>query len=225
MGKTDRFIIPIYKKFINPYIPNEKTALFGFTEDDKLSRFFPHKDCYDLRLGNWDINSGHWDVGKKYRVIVCLRTSGFALDPNRMLHHFWESLADGGTLIIDWSMGSDHYPRDDPRWTWSWSMGGKRCYGTYNKKKCFLHSSCLTNKCVQSKAFRRISEHAEKLSHYRGITDWQKTVTNEFGDDFLVDEKELLRLFDVETEKNWTPIDKNNRAQLYTIQTLRKKNA
>jgi len=222
MGKTDKLIVPIYKKMLLPHI-NRKIGFFGFTKDDKMPQYCKSGDFYDYRLGNWDINTHDWSVDKQYDIIVCLRTSCFSRRPRRMLENFHRLLSKDGILMIDWSLGSAHYPRKNPSWTWSWTIGNDRCYGIYNKNKCLVYSSCLTDKCLASKPFLKIVKYASKLPYYRRTNDWRKTIELEFSDELLLNDADLTRLFDVVKEKNWTPLEINGRAQLYTIQLLKKK--
>ncbi len=222
MGMTDKLIIPVYKG-MSKNIPDEGVVgMFGFTRTDKISKLWKRKDYYDLRLSNWDINASDWCIKRRYQTIVCLRTSGFAEDPARLLHQFHERLEDNGILMIDWSMGSGHYPRKTNGTTFGWEFRGKRSYGEYNKQKCHLFSSCLTDECVKSSAFRDLCKHAKKEKHYKSVKSWEQQVVCEFDPSQLLRTNDILELYDILYEVNWTPLGKNGRFQLYTIQILRK---
>lgn len=221
MGKTDKHIIPIYKKFIREHL-EKKIGMFGFVPEDKICKFVPKKDCYDLRLKNWDMNKNKWGIQKRYSTIVCLRTSGFAKDPMHLLSSLHELLDDGGSLVIDWSLGSDHYPRDDQSWTWGWNNSGNRCYGTYRNKKCYLYSSCITDSAIKSTQFKILSKrikHIDKYSNMNTCKDWKNSIRHEF-DNCLLEEENICTKFSINQEIVWTPIKLNGRRQLYIIHEL-----
>ncbi len=222
MGKTDKYIMPIYKKIARNYTDNGSVVgMFGFTDSDKQTKFWRKMDFYDLRLSNWDIN-GDWAEGKTYKTIVCLRTSCFARNVHNLLASFYARLKPGGTLFIDWSLGSGHYWRDTKVQSWGWSLGEKRSFGTYSDKKCFLYSSCLTDKCLASDAFRQLCDCAKHWSHYSDVGIWRGQVISEFGENELARTDDISKYFDVIYERSWTPLNKNGRFQLYIIQVLKK---
>ena len=222
MGKTDKYIIPIYKDIASKYTQQGSVVgMFGFINTDKISTLWRKMDFYDLRLSNWDINSD-WQQGKTYKTIVCLRTSGFSKNPRDMLKKFHAALKTGGILLIDWSLGSEHYPRNSKVQSWGWDFMGKRCFGVYTGKKCLLYSSCLTSQCMDSEAFSILCDHSSCWKHYEKVTDWETQVRSEFQEHELAGTGDILKYFDIIYEQNWTPIKKNGRFQLYTIQVLRK---
>lgn len=219
MGKTDSILIPVYEKIMRKHI-RDTVTFFGSTNKDKLAQHIRSAKFFDLQLGNWDINKP-WNVEKTSKVI-CLRTSGFAVSPNLLVEKFSNCMDKNGILMIDWTMGSDHYARDSKKWTWGWSTGESRCYGEYKGKKCPLYSSYLSPGCLTSDAFNRLVEYASKQEHYQGVVDWYSQIKSEFSDNFL-DQKILDKHFEVVEEKSWTPLKQNGRAQFYLIQVLRKK--
>ena len=224
MGQTDKHIIPVYKDLIAGYL-HKKIGMFGFTPDDKLCQSIPKKDCYDLRLKNWDMNERKWNIQNKYAVIVCLRTSGFAKNPHHLLSSFYKILNDKGKLIIDWSLGSDHYPRNDNSWTWGWKNNNHRCYGIYKNKKRHLYSSCLTDTALKSNQFYILSKRIRSLKRYADIQDgqgWKNAIIQEFGDSIL-NQDDLLDKYNINKEVVWTPVKLNGRKQLYIIHELVKK--
>jgi len=223
MGKTDKYINPTYKKIAKKYVDDGSViGMFGFTKKDKFSKLWRKMDFYDLRLSNWDINSD-WKDGKTYKSIICLRTSGFAKNVLNLLDSFYDRLKTGGVLLVDWSLGSEHYPRDIEGVTWGWSFEGERSYGKYNGKKCFLYSSCLTDDCLKSKPFFDLCYRSSRYGQYRGVKDWAKQIRSEFMSHEIGSNKDILDRFEILHEKNWTPIHKNGRFQLYTIQVLKKR--
>ena len=223
MGQTDKYIHPLYKNIADKYTDGGSVVgMFGFTSKDKLSNMYNKMDFYDLRLSNWDIN-GEWKDGKTYKTIVCLRTSGFARNVNDLLESFYCRLKDNGVLLIDWSLGSGHYPIKNSDPTWGWDTGRERCYGKYNGRKCFLYSSCLTEESLTSDAFARLCHYASKLKRYRDVTDWESQICEEFSDNELGHTKDILDKYHIVNENNWTPLDINGRFQLYTIQVLKKR--
>jgi hypothetical protein len=223
MGQTDKYIHPLYRNIAKKYTDGGSVVgMFGFTENDKLSDMYNKMDFYDLRLSNWDIN-GKWKEGKTYKTIVCLRTSGFAKNVNDLLESFHSRLKDDGILLIDWSLGSGHYPIDIADSTWGWDTGKERCYGKYNNQKCFLYSSCLTESCLNSTAFSCLCKSSSEFKRYKNVTNWEKQIHSEFENHELGSTKDILHKYDIVHETNWTPLNKNGRFQLYTIQVLRKK--
>lgn len=222
MGRTDSYVIPVYKAIAKQYTDEGSVVgMFGFTEHDKLSKLWRKMDFYDLRLSNWDINKD-WKGGKTYKTIVCLRTSGFALNVLKLLESFHSRLKENGILFIDWSIGSEHYPRDIKEKSWGWVFDNKRCYGEYSNKKCFLYSSSLTDGCIRSEVFSHLCRHASNWKHYRKVNNWSLQIRSEFMDHEIASTNDILNYYDILYEKNWTPLDKNGRFQLYTIQVLRK---
>lgn len=223
MGKTDKYIIPIYKNIIKEYIKDD-TAFFGSDSNDKLANAFDVKYRYDKKLNNWDINS-NWNINQKHSSIICFRTSGFSKNPKLLLENFYHILDNNGILIIDWSLGSDHYlTRKSKEWTWGWELNEERCYGEYGKTKCFLYSSCLTTESTSSTAFDCLYNYSLKQKKYKKCTKNQlvDTIKQEF-DEYLIDEKDITKYFDIIKEFCWTPIAISGRAQFYIIHTLKRR--
>ena len=71
MGNTDCKLIPFYKKHI---VANGDVALLGSINNSMFDG-----DCYDISLGNWDINK-KWNLKRKYDTIICTRCSYFCKD-------------------------------------------------------------------------------------------------------------------------------------------------
>lgn len=236
MGKTDILIMEVYKALFegNKRLP---LAFFGAVPGDKLATKITTKadsiDFYDIRLKNkgneyhWDMNEVNWAVQKKYGSIVFMRSSGFSKNPRHLLRQFKKILAPEGRLMIDWLMGSDHFTRDDPSgtWTWGWEYKGHRCYGTYEKKRYELFSSALLEASQSQKAFAKVSRYSEGTKRYAAIKGYKAhraQIHKEFKHQYLLQDVDIKNHFIIESQRIWTPIHQNGRAQLYTIQVLRK---
>lgn len=219
MGKTDIYLMPVYEDIFKKY-KKDKIHFYGSTSKDKLSKNVRNARFFDLQLNNWNINS-EWESNIA-PMAVCLRTSGFSKDPNRLIENFARVLDKNGILMIDWTMGSDHYARDSNKWSWGWEIDQKRCFGDYQDKKCYLYSSYLSKTSISTDAFNLISSYASKLDHYKNVENWYEQINSEFKEYFL-NEQVLNKYFKVLEEISWTPISLNGRAQFYLIQILQRK--
>lgn len=218
MGRTDKFLIPVYKKIITKY--GDNFHFYGSTPSDKLACNLKSCEFFDIQMGNWDIN-GEWNTPQTDKAI-CLRSSGFSINPNMLIENFANKIKSKGILIIDWTMGSDHYQRDSKDWTWGWHDTRNRCYGEYNNKKYPLYSSYLSDFGFNSSSFKQICKYAITLKKYENIKNWEEQVRSEFME-YWLSRNILEKYFKVLGEVTWTPIEKNGRAQLYLIQTLQRK--
>ncbi len=161
MGRSDPWI----RKFYNSHIkPKGSTALLGFTDNS-----FFHGDLYDLRLGNWDINSD-WFLDKKYDTIISLRCPYFAKDPKAFIRKCHEHLNDEGKLYVDWGLG-DHWRFD--KYKIGWFKDGERehCYGEEN----YLWSMVWDDSLLRDEQFKLFSKRVEKF----GYKDVKKAVYDE----------------------------------------------
>lgn len=218
MGKTDSLIIPIYKRYLQKYF-SDSVDFFGSTSKDKLCQNIKSARFFDLQIGNWNINT-KWSI--QTSRAVCLRTSGFAINPNDLITSFSKNMDKNGILLIDWSLGSDHYPRESKKWTWGWGNGADQCYGEYKNKKCYLYSSYLSRNLIISNAYQELCNFAAKQIHYQQVKNHYEQIQSEFKE-YLLNHELLEDHFSILEEKIWTPLTRNGRAQLYTIQILRKK--
>ena len=91
--------------------PKGAVALLGFPNNN----YFPG-DCYDQKLGNWEINSD-WKLNKKYDTIICLRTAYFAKNPKEFIKKCYDHLNEDGVLYVDWGLG-DHWRFDEYKIGW-----------------------------------------------------------------------------------------------------------
>lgn len=94
MGLSNRVVLPFYERRIS------KSGKVGYLGD----RDKPDGDCYDLSLGNWNIND-KWALRDKYDTLICTRTAPFASSPLDFLERCHTSLNEGGVLYVDWLYG------------------------------------------------------------------------------------------------------------------------
>ena len=79
MGKTDKFLFPIYEKLF----PNKQPiALLCFT---KIPDFLNNKDVdlYDIQLNNFNLND-NWSRGSAYSIILLIVSVVFVLTMMRI---------------------------------------------------------------------------------------------------------------------------------------------
>ena len=122
--------------------PKGKVALFGFLDNNKFQG-----DCYDLQLGNWDINSD-WKLGQKYDTIICLRTAYFAKDPHDFIKRCYDHLNEGGKLYVDWGYG-DHWRYENFKVGWVLDSEHEQAY----KEGNYLWSGVWDDSFLQDKEF------------------------------------------------------------------------
>jgi len=128
MGQSDAAL------YANLYYPNiileGDVALLGFENNQYFNG-----DCYDLKLGNWNINS-EWELDKKYDTIVSLRCPYFAKDPEDFIKRCYRHLNESGKLYVDWGLG-DHWRFD--KFKIGWVKDGEHEYAY--KEDNFLWSA------------------------------------------------------------------------------------
>jgi|TARA_R110002020_G_scaffold46994_7_gene134069 SAM-dependent methyltransferase len=161
MGRSDPYIFSFYRNSIRP---TGDTALLGFTNNS-----FFGGDLYDLRLGNWDINSD-WQLDKKYDTIICTRCAYFAKQPEQFIERCYNSLNDGGRLYVDWGLG-DHWRFDD--YKVGWVKNGEHEYAY--KDDNFLWSTIWDDSFLENEQFNVFSQRVKKF----GYEDMKKEIFEE----------------------------------------------
>ena len=94
MGLSNKFVLPFYRDNI------VKSGKVGYLGDVGIGE----GDCYDLSLGNWDINSD-WELPRRYNTLICTRTAPFSKDPLDFITRCYKSLEAEGKLYVDWLYG------------------------------------------------------------------------------------------------------------------------
>lgn len=141
MGKSDSIIFPEYLKALS-HVNSEisSVAFLGFSGENQLTRRInvSERSFFDLKLGNWEINS-EWSLGKKYDLIICTRCAYFSKDPHSFIERCMSHLSEGGYALIDWGLG-DHWRFEDFKIGWVKNGEHEFAYSDQN----FLHS-CFWN--------------------------------------------------------------------------------
>ena len=161
MGRSDPWLNSFYTQAIKP---KGATALLGFTENN-----FFNGDLYDLKLGNWEINSD-WKLDKMYDTIISLRCPYFAKDPQAFLEKCREHLNPGGKLYADWGLG-DHWRFDE--YKVGWVKDGEHEFA-YNENN-FLWSGVWDDSFLQNEELIKFSKRVERF----GYNDIKKAIHEE----------------------------------------------
>ena len=161
MGRSDPYIFSFYRNTIKPA---GDTALLGFTSNN-----FFNGDLYDLRLGNWDINSD-WQLSKKYDTIICTRCAYFAKEPEQFIKRCYDNLNDGGQLFVDWGLG-DHWRFDD--YKVGWVKNGEHEYAY--KEGNYLWSTIWNDSFLGNEQFNVFHQRVKKF----GYKDIKKEIFQE----------------------------------------------
>jgi SAM-dependent methyltransferase len=185
MGKSNAILEPFYFRNIKP---EGKVALLGFTNND----WFKGK-CYDLSLGNWNINDD-WDLGETYDYIICLRCFCFCKDPEKFIKKCHEHLNPGGVLVWDANYG-DHYRFSDYKVGWKNEKEHEFAYQDDN----YLYASLYDSSFMGEYAFMNFKKDVEK----KGYNDIEKAIYEEvpsllqlsYVDKFFKNKIEMLNLW------------------------------
>lgn len=172
MGRSDPYIFSFYKNNIRP---SGDTALLGFTNNN-----FFKGDLYDLRLGNWDINSD-WQLDKKYDTIICTRCAYFAKEPEQFIKKCYDNLNTGGRLFVDWGLG-DHWRFDD--YKIGWVKNGEHEYAY--KEDNFLWSTVWHDSFLENEQFNIFIQRVRKF----GYEDIRKEIFEEVPKVLLAEDVE-----------------------------------
>ena len=152
MGYSDKIL---YNNFYYKHIsPQGSTALLGYQDN----KYF-EGDCYDLQLGNWDINSD-WQLDKKYDTIISLRCPYFAKDPKAFIQSCYDNLNENGRLYVDWGLG-DHWRFDE--FKVGWVKNGEHEYAY--KEDNFLWSTVWDNSFLKNSQFKVFQESVQKFNY------------------------------------------------------------
>tara|TARA_Y100000310_G_scaffold209231_1_gene209819 strand:+ start:2018 stop:2653 length:636 start_codon:yes stop_codon:yes gene_type:complete len=154
MGRSDTILYSPSGLFANVK-PTGNTALLGFPSNNKFDG-----DCYDIQLGNWEINS-EWNLRKKYDTIICLRVAYFAKDPEDFIKRCHDHLNEGGKLYVDWGLG-DHWRFDD--YKIGWVKDGEQEYAY--KEDNFLWSTIWDDSFLKNDQFKKFEEAVKKYDYY-----------------------------------------------------------
>jgi len=196
MGQSDSVL---YASLYYPNIALEgDVALLGF----KDNQYFKG-DCYDLELGNWDINS-KWELDKKYDTIVSLRCPYFAKDPEDFIKRCHGYLNENGKLYIDWGLG-DHWRFD--KFKVGWVKEDEHEY--YYKEDNFLWSTVWNDKFLENEQFNIFKESVKEL----GYEDIKKAVYEEVPSVMEFKYIEALFQADYKILTLWSGV----RTQLYVL--------
>jgi|TARA_Y100000310_G_scaffold122315_1_gene120977 SAM-dependent methyltransferase len=161
MGKSDPYLKHIY----GTMFPNSgEIALLGFTNND-----WSYGDLYDLRLGNWDINSD-WSLPKKYDAIVSTRCPYFAQDPEDFIRRCHENLKEGGQIFIDWGLG-DHWRFE--KFKVGWVKDNEHEYA-YDKNN-YLWSTLWDDRFLDNDQVKLFEQRIKKF----GYTDLKQAIYDE----------------------------------------------
>ena len=204
MGVSDSLLFPWYEKFIQENIAHidGNVGFFGAPNKNRICQFVEatyHVDgeLFDIQLNNWDINKAEWNIHKKFSFIICLRTAYFAKDPEKLLNNFHKILQIGGALIIDWGLGSSHFHRDNPVWTFGWEYEGSRCYAEYQGNRYYPWSTFWDNCILQTEPGKLLIKYAKSLEHYRDVSNWGYQIASEFQNYQVLSLQRITDLFQV----------------------------
>ncbi|MBA7490672.1 hypothetical protein ES702_01213 [subsurface metagenome] len=229
MGISDNILFPIYKNFISKNVKEitGMVAFLGFSEKNDICRFVEDKykvqgQLFDIQLGNWDLNEDEWSIKDKFDFILCLRTAYFARDSKELLAHFSNILNDEGILIIDWGLGSAHFPREISDWTFGWEYKGKRCYGEYQDKKYYLYSTFWDDLILNTEAGKVMINYAKRFHYYCDITNWGEKIRTEFNPSEIVTLDIIKEHFRIEDKLFFNTAQRGGRQALYSLFCLRK---
>jgi hypothetical protein len=168
MGKSDKYLIPIFKKLF----PKKKpSALLGFS---KIPDFMENKndiDLYDLSLSNFDLNTD-WKLKRKYKSIICTRCLYFCKDPIKFLLKCKEYLDNDGEIFIDFFYG--HGWTRFKNFKVGWVKNGEHEW-EYNENN-FLWSGIWDDSFLDNEHVKLFEKRIIK----HGYTDLKKAVKDEF---------------------------------------------
>ena len=201
MGRSNSLLIPFYRECIKPAAP---VGLLGFQEES----IFPGK-CYDLALGNWDINSD-WSLDRNYNSIISLRCPYFAKDPIKFIEKVYDHLDPGGTAYLDWGLG-DHWRFDE--YKVGWKKGEEHEYAY--KDDNYLWS------CVWNDTFMdvpSVKDYAKAIQEF-GYTDLPTAIREEVPSLLLLEDNTLESWIDKKIHFRYIPYP---RPQLYLLLELTK---
>ena len=202
MGTSNAILYPFYTSVIKPVAP---VALLGF-QDETL---FPGK-CYDLALGNWDINSD-WELDRKYNTIISLRCPYFAKDPLKFIEQVRDHLEPNGTAYLDWGLG-DHWRFDDFKVGWKKGEDQEYAYSDTN----YLWSSVWRDDFPSVPSVEYFSDAIRKY----GYDDLASAVKEEIPSLFMLDNEYFDKHWAAaKTYFKFVPIPK---PQLYILLELTK---
>ena len=139
--------------------PEGDVALLGFSNTNYFNG-----DCYDLQLGNWEINS-NWELSKKYDTIISLRCPYFAKNPEDFIKRCYNHLNEGGKLYIDWGLG-DHWRFDN--FKVGWVKNGEQEYAY--KDDNYLWSTLWDDRFADMRAVQEFEKEIKSYG-YESIRD------------------------------------------------------
>ena len=163
MGLSNRIVLPFYERRI---FKSGKVAYLGDVERSD-------GDCYDLSLGNWDIND-RWELPSKYDTLICTRTAPFSSDPIDFLMRCKESLNDGGVLYVDWMYG-EHWRFPMFKVGWIRNNEQEHAYDYAN----YLWSGVWDDSFIDHPAVEEFNYAIKKSGAYSGGEDLTDIIKSE----------------------------------------------
>lgn len=162
MGVSDAKLTPWYREKVKNF--RGKIALLGFTEVPSWVPKDQDYRCFDLQLGNFDINklSDFYDNNKEnrfgYDAVICTRVSYFCKDLDLLESVIYLITKPSGKIFIDTGIG-DHWRYPIYKVGWVDNDGEhEKAYGN-QKLHSFFYDINTTNK-----AFHEFAEAA--LNYY-----------------------------------------------------------
>ena len=152
MGMSDTVL---YGHLYNEIKLEGDVALLGFPNNNHF-----RGTCYDLQLGNWEINSD-WNLGKKYDTIVCLRTAYFSKDPEDFIKRCYDHLNEGGKIYVDWGLG-DHWRYKDYKVGWRKDGEQEQAYEEGN----YLWSTVWSDMFLKNHQCQLFQRSIERYGYY-----------------------------------------------------------
>ena len=168
MGKSDKFLMPIFKKIFPKKYP---IALLGFTKIPDFIESNNDIDLYDISLKNFNFNS-EWKLKRKYKSIICTRSLYFCKDPITFFKKCKEYLHEDGEIFVDFFYG--HGWSRFKNFKVGWLKDGEQEW-EYEKGN-YLWSGIWDDSFLKNEQVKLFIKRIEK----HGYTDLKKAVHDEF---------------------------------------------
>ena len=183
MGKTDKYLFPIYEKLFPTQQP---IALLCFT---KIPDFLNNKDVdlYDIQLNNFNLND-NWKLKRKYNSIICSRALFFCKDLKLFFKKCLHFLNAGGNIYVDFCFGWK--PPKSKIYKVGWLKNGEHdyCYSKDNK----VWSSIWDDSFLENEEVKKYQKKIVKFG-YNTLNDFKLGVYNETPT--LLELNELKKMF------------------------------